>query len=245
MVATKISEVAGKGLEFFGLGSDASAVPSSSSSSSWTSDYYHNANDSMQYAAETTYATMTRMLSSLTYKSDSSRDDFTNNNAPMMENLPPPPSGNKPKQKNSLLTPDLLSMFKNPYIRVPGGGRRHFHPPSSMNIVRNLLNVVPVESDVGDDNASETSNGDSISENQSWMTAKEEVYSSSPSETASRLAEGTIRAFRDIALDEAVELHEALRFWSYRWERPLLSWLEAGPTGKRTGAVVKRNQVVW
>eukprot|EP00980_Cylindrotheca_fusiformis_P004310 scaffold919_cov130-Cylindrotheca_fusiformis.AAC.1 len=52
----------------------------------------------------------------------------------------------------------------------------------------------------------------------------------SPSETASQLAEGTLRAFRDIALDEAVELHSALRYWSYRWERPFLSWLEAGPT---------------
>ncbi|CAJ1950574.1 unnamed protein product [Cylindrotheca closterium] len=51
-----------------------------------------------------------------------------------------------------------------------------------------------------------------------------------PSETASQLAEGTLRAFRDIALDEAVELHSALRYWSYRWERPFLSWLEAGPT---------------
>lgn len=54
----------------------------------------------------------------------------------------------------------------------------------------------------------------------------------SPSETASQLAEGTLRAFRDIALDEAVELHSALRYWSYRWERPFLSWLEAGPISK-------------
>ncbi|CAB9528536.1 expressed unknown protein [Seminavis robusta] len=50
------------------------------------------------------------------------------------------------------------------------------------------------------------------------------------SETASQLAEGTVRALRDIALDEAVEFHAALRFWSFRWEHPLLSWLEAGPT---------------
>merc|ERR1712232_1171398 len=49
------------------------------------------------------------------------------------------------------------------------------------------------------------------------------------SEAASHLAEGTLRALRDISLDEAVELHEALRFWTYRWERPMLSWLEAGP----------------
>lgn len=54
----------------------------------------------------------------------------------------------------------------------------------------------------------------------------------SPSETASQLAEGTIRALRDLALDEAVELQEALRFWTERWERPTLSWIEAGPAGK-------------
>jgi hypothetical protein len=54
---------------------------------------------------------------------------------------------------------------------------------------------------------------------------------STPSETASQLAEGTIRALRDLALEEAVELQSALRYWNYRWERPLLSWLEAGPFG--------------
>jgi len=54
---------------------------------------------------------------------------------------------------------------------------------------------------------------------------------STPSETASQLAEGTIRALRDIALEEAVDLQAALRYWNYRWERPLLSWLEAGPFG--------------
>lgn len=54
----------------------------------------------------------------------------------------------------------------------------------------------------------------------------------SASETASQLAEGTIRALRDMALDEAVELQIALRYWNLRWERPLLSWLEAGPFGK-------------
>ena len=52
---------------------------------------------------------------------------------------------------------------------------------------------------------------------------------SSPEETASQLAEGTLRAFRDLALDEAVELHSSLQYWTERWERPLLSWLEAGP----------------
>jgi hypothetical protein len=50
--------------------------------------------------------------------------------------------------------------------------------------------------------------------------------------TACHVAEGTIRALRDLLLDEAVELNAALRFWSDRWERPLVSWLEAGPLGK-------------
>lgn len=52
------------------------------------------------------------------------------------------------------------------------------------------------------------------------------------SETAAHLAEGTIRAWRDLALEEAIDLNSALRYWSIRWDRPLLSWLEAGPEGK-------------
>lgn len=51
-------------------------------------------------------------------------------------------------------------------------------------------------------------------------------------EKASQVAEGTLRALRDLALEEALELNVALRFWSNRWERPLLCWLEAGPLGK-------------
>jgi hypothetical protein len=49
-------------------------------------------------------------------------------------------------------------------------------------------------------------------------------------EMAARLAEGTLRAYRDLALDEATELHSALHHWTLRWERPFLGWLEAGPT---------------
>ena len=48
-------------------------------------------------------------------------------------------------------------------------------------------------------------------------------------ETASRLGEGTIRALRDIALDEALELHQCLRFWTERLERPALFYLEFAP----------------
>mmetsp|Transcript_24184 Transcript_24184/g.52281 ORF Transcript_24184/g.52281 Transcript_24184/m.52281 type:complete len:1171 (+) Transcript_24184:150-3662(+) len=48
-------------------------------------------------------------------------------------------------------------------------------------------------------------------------------------EMAARLAEGTLRAYRDLALDEATELHSLLHHWTVRWERPFLGWLEAGP----------------
>jgi hypothetical protein len=41
-------------------------------------------------------------------------------------------------------------------------------------------------------------------------------HPSSPEETASQLAEGTLRAYRDLALDEAVELHASLRYVSDR-----------------------------
>lgn len=57
--------------------------------------------------------------------------------------------------------------------------------------------------------------------------------SMTPTATASQLAEGTLRALRDLALDEAVALNAALHYWTRRWERPFLGWLEAGPFGER------------
>lgn len=48
-------------------------------------------------------------------------------------------------------------------------------------------------------------------------------------EVAARLAVGALKAYRDIALDEAAELHDALHHWTVRWLHPLLAFLEAGP----------------
>jgi hypothetical protein len=48
-------------------------------------------------------------------------------------------------------------------------------------------------------------------------------------EVAARLAVGALKAYRDIALDEAAELHDALHHWTIRWLHPLLAFLEAGP----------------
>ena len=48
-------------------------------------------------------------------------------------------------------------------------------------------------------------------------------------EIALHLAEGTIRALRDLALDEALQLHYSLGFWSNLYERPILSRLQFTP----------------
>jgi hypothetical protein len=64
------------------------------------------------------------------------------------------------------------------------------------------------------------------------LLSRDDDLAVSPSETASQIAEGTIRAMRDLLCDEAVELRTSLQFWTERWERPIYSWLEAGPHGK-------------
>lgn len=40
--------------------------------------------------------------------------------------------------------------------------------------------------------------------------------------------EATLRAWRNLLLEEAVELQEALRYWNTRSERPWLAWIETG-----------------
>jgi hypothetical protein len=162
--------------------------------------------------------------------------------------------------RNATPHSDLVWMFrnnKNPYNAVRGRETQL----SSFTAVRSLVALVsattfsepskayemspsassavqtePGTSSIQDDEMFETSN---VPENASSVPPPPpyDVLQNSPkgistpSETASQLAEGTIRALRDIALEEAVELQVALRYWNYRWERPLLSWLEAGPFG--------------
>jgi glycosidase len=65
--------------------------------------------------------------------------------------------------------------------------------------------------------------------NETILHGEDSLVSKRPS--SAQLADAIVRALRDVALDEGLELHAALRFWSERWERPLLSWLEAGPEG--------------
>lgn len=234
--------------------------PAILSSKASTSEYYWNY---ASEAAESTYSTVTGAFSSLPFWKDENSSaespSTTHPSKTVMTNLPPPSVDGSNSSSNIasfLKKPDLISMLNyNPYIGVRGG--RHNYParPSSMNAVRLLLSVVPLDASTTKfdlDLVSIPSHGDSIysdggigavdgqdtpipasapSSSKRFSMTAIAAASSTPSETASQLAEGTVRAFRDIALDEAVELHDALRYWSYRWERPLLSWLEAGPTG--------------
>jgi hypothetical protein len=170
-----------------------------------------------------------------------------------------------------LMSPTILKLFHNPYISVRGPGRQdRAKPQQSMEAVRNLIYLVPLDGNGGDqdndtvgsdaitDMAKQKEDSSAIAPSSFWSSVgprlnvlkslpkpvsffskktlgKENPYQgsvdpSSPEETASQLAEGTLRAFRDLALDEAVDLHASLRYWTNRWERPLLSWFEAGPT---------------
>ena len=154
-------------------------------------------------------------------------------------------------RRRTLKAPDIESLFVNPYNSVRG---RYAHESrrSSMTAVRSLLSVVPVVPEEGEDDDSQTIEADdgdffgspvhsivktsssNLDEN-SWHASSISRNSAgqlSPTETASQLTEGSLRALRDLALNEAVELSEALEHWTHRWERPALSWLEAGPTGE-------------
>ncbi|KAL9187202.1 hypothetical protein ACHAXT_010922 [Thalassiosira profunda] len=96
--------------------------------------------------------------------------------------------------------------------------RATFFSPVSKRPARSTFAHAKSSSGSGDANALRDSNDDSSSNNRAMHA-----------EMAARLAEGTLRAYRDLALDEATELHSALHHWTVRWERPFLGWLEAGP----------------
>ncbi len=216
---------------------------SSRSEQSSQSNYWDYAHD----AAEQTYSTLSGYVGSIGWSPSSGGiSDTSCDTSPIdpliMENMPVAP---KHRKTGSLLTsPTVLNLFHNPYVVVRGGGNQQaYRPSSSMEAIRSFISAVPtlqLESTDSPSDASSMIHQDSslaVSESSSHGITPVNLVErgtsgtiqSSPSETASQLAEGTLRAFRDIALDEAVELHQSLRYWSYRWERPLLSWLEAGP----------------
>jgi len=175
------------------------------------------------------------------------------------------------------LTSPRKWFMKDPYNTVTGRSNLlPTHHRNSVNAVRNLLELVHVDSsdessvsiwdgksmqaiDTQTSNGSESFGSDAFinlvdeesneggSIDQNIMTGLVDIGGSSSggagaggsrpkrnrqiskAVTASRLGEGTIRAMRDMALNEALELHHALRFWTERLERPILYYLEGGP----------------
>lgn len=257
-----------------------------------SSAYYWNyANDSVNYASETTYLTLASMLSNF-YAPDlfggspalpSTTTDADNTNATPIKRRstfllrmadrryasPSRDNSNKQPQQQQRTSPQqhVFSpspspaagisswsvLTKNPY-NIVRGRQPINHRRQSISAVRSFLALVPVDEEEGqgDEYSSDAdfldpeaalvatppplppathtraaSFGDSTAHSQNRT-----LVVASKDETASQVAEGTLRALRDLALEEALELNTALRFWSNRWERPLLSWFEAGPLGK-------------
>lgn len=144
------------------------------------------------------------------------------------------------------------AIFQNPYSSVRG---LNYQQSSSLAAVRNLISVVsnhnrnnnnnddddeefkeqPEDDDdeqekLSEDDPDETESAPLMEMSRSDNRTLLKRVSMTP--TASQLAEGTLRALRDLALDEAVALNAALHYWTRRWERPFLGWLEAGPFGE-------------
>lgn len=133
----------------------------------------------------------------------------------------------------------------DPYKRV--SGQDHFlstHHQNSVWAVRNLLQVVKKDDEcrplLNHVKTTPLERNDSLKsedlcsgsfEDESDQSNKNHFSNRhvSKAETASRLGEGTVRAMRDLALNEAVELHHSLKFWTERLERPFLYYLEFAP----------------
>jgi hypothetical protein len=202
MVASRLSDVASKG---FGWAYSSPSAPHGKESPvSASDDYWAYAASSFQSVVDTTSTTLTNVIQSLYSEHIVSRrgDAITSMIAP---------------KKN----PELRWMLQNPYRSI----RSHYDQPTSLPAIRSLLTLVHVNH-VKQEEASLQRMDTSSSLDQPVSSVV------SHSETASQLAEGTIRALRDLELEEAMELHSSLQYWTKRWERPLLSWLEAGPWGK-------------
>ena len=252
MVATKLSEVTAKGMEFFHSNCNGTPAAEQRKESTETAQpslsvvdqciHYASTKlqSGMQYAVHQTSSTVADVMKTI-YTNNQSHGE-RHCNSPSTRTVREQKINQQGSRKDPIIMtsnrirpafkyPELEWMLQNPYTSVRG---RH-SCPSSLNAVRSLLTLLPVIQEqtlVNDLKANNAENVDPLSESIEWhlqASTRAKDTKSSNSETASQLAEGTIRALRDLALDEAIELHDALQFWTSRWERPLLSWLEAGP----------------
>ena len=277
MVATRLTEITSKGLEWYNGEPSQSPARSARIDSEFDKTgtlpsnngyYWGYASNSISSVAEQTYSVLAAAITSLYTECAPTNPSQVPTPHPPIENngigSAPEISGARPPILTTKRPEIIMSwMRQNPYSSVRG---RH-HQPSSMAAVRSLLTLVPLDqgqhqyqqpvyshqrldpeecvfptiltdhAQVQDNEVTEKTfeNLEPHSNRSENDDADETVAVTSKSvssaETASQLAEGTVRALRDIALEEAMELHSALRYWTERWENPFISWLEAGPWG--------------
>lgn len=219
--------------------------------------YWKLASQSMHAATETTYTQLASMIASL-YQDNREPSIATTHSSPHIVSptsdrddvfRPNPPQRHRKGRRAS--APALTQLTENPYNLVRG---RHTQR-TSRAAVQSLLSLVPVvdkeertlmsrtrsnldplpeDSEISPQNVDDDHTITEYSERFGKDDSRQNLVSDS--ETASQLAEGTIRALRDLCLDEAGDLHASLQFWTHRWERPLLGWLEAGPSGKNNNS---------
>ena len=220
-VTDKLYEAAGT-ISDYVYGTKSPSTTEQQQSSSSNNSYWAYASSSFQSALDSTSAAANSLYASM-YSPTSQVPPTDTTNTTSNE----PPHTPKPYNNNMFVGWKL----QNPYSNI----RSHQNQPSSLSAVRSLLQVVPAKSFVPVESSSlhplETSSSldHSVSSFENTLPSSSKPPVISKNETASQLAEGTIRALRDLELDEAMELHSALAYWTFRWERPLLSWLEAGP----------------
>lgn len=212
-------------------------APSTPSNNARSNSYLASVSSSLQKAVDSTNTAASSLYEYL-YSSGPStapNDTESRSAAVIGESLSSSPLGAS-KTTPSSTTMSTANKFigwklQNPYSYIRG---RDQYQPSSLSAVRSLLRVVPDGSNTPEQHSSSMERLDTSSSLEMSVSSLEDHHGpqhpfSSRNETASQLAEGTIRALRDLELDEAMELHASLEYWTLRWERPLLSWLEAGP----------------
>lgn len=239
MVATRLSEVTAKGIDW-AYGSN--SPQSKEVERGGMDDYFHYASETFLGAMDQTRASVSNIMSSFYTKAPYGSSEPSSQSV-MDESFPETPAGtSRKKPPQGYKYPDLEWILKNPYNSVRGG----YEGRSSLSAVRSLIPLIPVNEKDLEDDEEEGGHGLDLNNQQMVVSLDPDALENSMvdftsqkgrdrrSESASQLAEGTVRALRDLFLEEALELHKSLRFWTVRWERPVLSWLEAGPWGKNS-----------
>lgn len=257
MVATRLHEVTSKGIEWaYGTGSSGNSPNKESARpSNFDTTTTKKGEGYLEYASNSLWHAFDQVsnLSSYLYADTSSPRDFDSMEEPTnyattsnFDNIDWPRKSPHLKLKYA----ELEGLLSNPYSNVRGVRNRR----SSLSAVRSLLAHVQLSEKLPEKGTayeltqeetllSPTSEDDPlISLSRSHLTessmsslpdeASRSTRPVSSSETAQKLAEGSLRALRDLMVMEAIELRSSLQFWTERWERPMLSRIEASPSGE-------------